>query len=148
VLFIVFVPVCELSAQNGCDSMDEGSRDVEILHRQWAEALGAGDLDRVLSLLDEEYELWAAGLPPVKGREALRPALQAAFGRFRVEARFECEARIVDGALAVERGWDVQVLHPRDGGEPTTQRQRVTLVSGRGPEGKWRFLWGMSQPEG
>ncbi|MEZ4415928.1 MAG: glyoxalase superfamily protein [Gemmatimonadota bacterium] len=117
---------------------------LEELHTDFARAMREGNTTGVLERLHPDYVLWSAGRPPVRGREALRSALDAAFERFAVEPTFDCEARAVQGDLAVERGWDVQVLHPRAGGAPLTQRQRVTLVSRRDEDGRWRFVWGMS----
>jgi hypothetical protein len=59
---------------------------------------------------------------------------------------FEREERLVTGDLAFERGWDIQQIRPRAGGEMKTHRQRVFLILRRGSDGKWRFARGMSEP--
>jgi ketosteroid isomerase-like protein len=52
---------------------------------------------------------------------------------------------LLAGDLAVDRGWDVQRLRPRTGGDEMFNRQRVMLVLRRGSDGNWRFARGMSQ---
>jgi uncharacterized protein (TIGR02246 family) len=126
--------------------MNEEGQGIVALHAEWVEAMRESNVARLLSLMHEDYVLWAAGVPPMQGRDAVRPALEAAFSRFEIDPSFVCEARVVEGDLAIERGWDVQVLRPRAGGDEITQRQRVMLVATKGTDGQWRFLWGMSQP--
>ena len=58
---------------------------------------------------------------------------------------FEREEQLVSGDLAFERGWDIQEIHPRVGGDARIHRQRVFLLLQRGRDGKWRFARGMSQ---
>lgn len=99
----------------------------------------------MLELLTPDYLLWAAGAPPLT-REALAPRLEAAFTAFDLTPSFEREEQIVSGDLAFERGWDVQQIRPKAGGEARTQRQQVFLLLQRGSDGKWRFARGISQP--
>ncbi|HUL71911.1 MAG TPA: SgcJ/EcaC family oxidoreductase [Vicinamibacterales bacterium] len=118
---------------------------IEALYAAWRGAMAASDVDGVLDLLTPDYELWSPGAAPL-GREALRPALAAAFAAYDVESSFEREEQIVAGDLAFERGWDVQRARPRAGGDARVQRQRVFLILRRGADGVWRFARGMSQP--
>lgn len=125
--------------------MTDPNAEIDMLYAAWSRAFAARDVDAVLGLLTDDYRLWMPGRPPLD-REALRPALTAAFAAYDVEPAFECEERLVDGDLAFERGWDVQVVRPRAGGPGRTQRQRVFLVLRRWADGRWRFARGMSQP--
>ena len=126
--------------------MTESEREVEQFHAAWVAAVRRGDLETILGFLAPDYVLWAPGTPPLVGRETMLPMLAAAFAKFAIEPSFECEQRLVTDDLAVERGWDVQTVRPRDGGPAKTQRQRVTLVL-RKADGRWQFAWGMAQPE-
>jgi|SRR5215831_18399929 len=118
---------------------------IERLYTSWRDAMARGDVDEILDLLTPDYVLWRPGAPPL-GRDALRPALVAAFGAYDIEPAFEREEQIVAGDLAFERGWDVQTARPKTGGAPRVQRQRVFLILRRGADGAWRFARGMSQP--
>lgn len=121
--------------------------DIDRLHAVWGAAIRAGDVERALALLTDDYELWAAGAPAVVGRDAVRRLFGAALAAYDIEPAFESEERMVSGDLAVERGCDVQTIRPRDGGEARTMRQRVFLVLRRDRDGVWRYARGMSQPE-
>jgi uncharacterized protein (TIGR02246 family) len=120
-------------------------RGIEQLYDAWREAMSRGDVDAVLDLLTPDYELWSPSAAPL-GRDALRPALVAAFQAYDIESSFEREEQIVANDVAFERGWDVQRVRPRAGGDLQVRRQRVFLLLRRGGDGRWRFARGMSQP--
>jgi ketosteroid isomerase-like protein len=94
--------------------------------------------------MTSDYLLWTAGVPKLDA-EALRPRLKAAFAACEITSTFECVERSVAGDLAVDRGWDIQRLRPRSGGEEMVNRRRVMLVLRRSSDGKWRFSRGISQ---
>jgi ketosteroid isomerase-like protein len=118
---------------------------IDALYTKWRDAFRRRDVDGVLGLLTPDYVLWAPGAPPADAI-VLRPQLAAAVAAYDIDPSFECEERLVSGDLAIERGWDVQTVQPRDGGPTQTRRQRVFLVLRRSPDGLWRFARGMSQP--
>lgn len=118
---------------------------IEALYAAWEKAFREGDVETIESLVTPDYLLFAPGAQPV-GIEALRPRLAAVFAAYAIELEFESEERIVSGDLAFERGWDVQTVRPREGGEARQQRQRVFLVLQRGADGVWRFARGISLP--
>lgn len=118
---------------------------IEALYTAWRNAMAARDVDAVLDLLTPDYLLYSPGAKPV-GREALRPMLAAAFAAYEIDPSFEREEQIVSGDIAFERGWDVQRVVPRAGGEAQVRRQRVFLILRRGGDDVWRFARGMSQP--
>jgi len=122
--------------------MPEG---IDLLYEAWLDAYRRRDVETILDLLTPDYVLWPAGRPPMT-REQLEPLLVAAMNAYEITPSFEREDQIVSGDLAFERGWGVQHVRPRDGGEERTQRQRVFLVLRRGADGHWRFARGMSQP--
>jgi ketosteroid isomerase-like protein len=102
-------------------------------------------VDDILALTTEDYVLWAPGAEPMR-MAALKPRLAAAFGAYDVDPGYESEERIVSGDLAFERGWDIQRVTPRGGGDPSTQRQRVFMILRRDADGRWKFARGMAQP--
>jgi uncharacterized protein (TIGR02246 family) len=118
---------------------------IDDLYAAWGEAFQRQDVDAIVELMTPDYVLWAPGAAELDA-EALRPRLKAAFAAYKITSEFECVERFVAGDLAVDRGWDVQQLRPRFGGEEMVNRQRVILVLRRSSDGKWRFARGMSQP--
>ena len=115
---------------------------IDALYAAWSDAFCRCDIDAVFALLTPDYVLLTRDAPPISA-EALRPRLVAAFAAFEVVPTFEREERIVSGDLAFERGWDVQTLRPRAGGDERTQRQHVALLLQRSADGAWRFARGM-----
>ena len=119
--------------------------EIDQLYTAWGEAFHRKNTEAILELLTPDYVLWAADAPAIN-RDSLGPRLAATFDAYDITPSFEREERLVSGDFAFERGWDVQEIRPRSGGETTTHRQRVFLVLQRGADGKWRFARGMSQP--
>jgi len=119
---------------------------IEALYASWVVAFERADVDALLGLITSDYTLWAPGAPPLKGRETLRAPLVAALSKYEVSPSFELDERIVSGDMAVDIGWDVQAVRPKDGSPELVQRQRVMLVLERDTAGTWRFARGLSQP--
>lgn len=118
---------------------------IDDLYAAWAEAFRRQDVDAVVQLMTADYVLWAPGTDELDA-EGLRPRLKAAFAAYEITSTFECVERLVAGDLAVDRGWDIQRLRFRSGGEERVNRQRVMLVLRRSSDGSWRFARGISQP--
>ena len=122
----------------------ESDSEIDKLYEAWGDAFHRHDLQAILDLLTSDYLLWPAGAQAMT-RDSLEPQLLATLGAYEVTPSFEREEHLVDGDLAFERGWDVQHILTRAGGEMKTHRQRVFLILRRGSDGKWRFARGMSQ---
>jgi ketosteroid isomerase-like protein len=126
-------------------AMQQSTQRIDDLYVAWSEAFRRQDVDAIVELMAADYELWAPGAAGLNA-EDLRPRLKAAFAAYEITSMFECIERLVAGDLAVDRGWDIQRLRPRSGGEEMIIRQRVMLVLRRSSDGTWRFARGMSQP--
>ena len=122
----------------------ESDSEIDKLYEAWADAFHHQDLRAILDLLTSDYVLWPAGAQPMT-RDSVESRLVATLSAYEVTPSFEREERLVTGDLAFERGWDIQQIRPRAGGEMKTHRQRVFLILRRGSDGKWRFARGMSQ---
>jgi ketosteroid isomerase-like protein len=119
--------------------------EIDQLYRAWGEAFQSKNVDAILGLLTPDYVLWPTGAPAIS-RDSLLPRLSATLSAYDVTPSFEQEERLVTGDFAFERGWDIQQIRPRTGGDVTMHRQRVFLLLQRGDDGRWRFARGMSQP--
>jgi uncharacterized protein (TIGR02246 family) len=119
--------------------------EIDALHAAWARAVSEGDVDAIVEMLAPDYELWAPGAEPVRGREAVRAMMAGALGQYEISSAFRSEECLVCGDLAIDRGWDEQTVRPRDGGPSQSRRQRVFLVLRRGDDGQWRYARGISQ---
>jgi ketosteroid isomerase-like protein len=119
--------------------------EIDQLYKRWVQAFQLKSPEAILDLLTPDYVLWPAGAPAMN-RDSVGLRLVATLSAYDVTPSFEREERLVSGDFAFERGWDVQEVRPRSGGETKTHRQRVFLVLHRGADGRWRFARGMSQP--
>ncbi|HJQ20257.1 MAG TPA: hypothetical protein VJ867_07920, partial [Gemmatimonadaceae bacterium] len=90
----------------GCATSDPA---IDALHRDWDVAMSRADVDALLAMTEPRFVLVPAESAPVSGRD-LQTRLWSTFGRERVQSRFECEGRVVEGNIAVERGWTVETL--------------------------------------
>lgn len=124
--------------------MNQVERGIEDLYAAWGDAFRRQDVDAVIELMTQDYVLWSPGAAEVSA-EGLRPHLSAAFAAYEITSKFECVERLVAGDLAIDRGWDIQELRPRLGGDAVIHRQRVMLVLRRSSNGTWRFARGISQ---
>jgi uncharacterized protein (TIGR02246 family) len=118
---------------------------IEELYAAWREAFGRGDVGGVIALLTPDYTLWPAGMPLV-GIDGLRPLLETAFATYEIDSTFDRVECFVSGNVAIDCGWDVQVVRPKSGGQPLTRRQRVWVILRRGNDARWRFARGIAQP--
>ena len=118
---------------------------IDELYAAWGAAFARGDVGQVLSLVTPDYSLWPAGMPPM-GVDQIRPQLEMAFQKYEVQSTFERIECHVSGNLAVDCGWDVQHVVPRDGSAVRDQRQRVWVLLRRGNDARWRFARGIAQP--
>lgn len=125
--------------------MSGATPEIDALYAAWRDAFRRRDVGAVLALLTDDYVLWIAGRPPLT-RAMLAPQLDTVFIVYLVDSTFEREECLVAGDLAIDRGWDVQTLRPRDGGPVQVERQRVFLVLRRVSDGSWRFARAMAQP--
>lgn len=110
----------------------------------WAAAIRDADLDALGALVTEDAEFWTHGAPPLNGRRELIEAFEPFFAQFEMQQDFTCQELVVLEEHAFMRGFEVNRLVPRDGGETVEVRQRAFSLLCRGRDGKWRFARGMT----
>jgi ketosteroid isomerase-like protein len=118
---------------------------IDELYTAWRAAFRDRSVIDVLALCTPDYVLWRPESAPL-GIDAIRDQLMVAFERYEIESAFERIECFVSGNLAIDCGWDVQRVRPRDGGPERTARQRVWVILRRGNDARWRFARGMAQP--
>lgn len=97
----------------------------------------AGDLDRVLELMDENVVFLGVGRPPMRGREAFAAASRGMEGKVRVEGMADLQEVRVFGDWAYCWNQLTVRMHPADGGAPTDRAGPALSVLRRGPDGRW-----------
>jgi uncharacterized protein (TIGR02246 family) len=108
---------------------------IRRLHSAWIDAVNAGDLDRLLSLMADDVVFLAPGRPPV-GRDGFSAVFSAAHQQFRVRCVSELEEIVVVGEVAYTRSMDTLSVTPIGGGEERLAGHRITVYR-KQPDGRW-----------
>jgi uncharacterized protein (TIGR02246 family) len=119
-------------------------RKIAELFDRWRAAGRAGDAERLAEMVTEDAEFWTSGLPPMRGRDAVRTAFPPVFAQYEVDQEFTFQELIVSGDWAFVRGMEVNRATPRAGGGEIVRRQRAFMVLRRDEDGQWRFARGMT----
>src|SRR5205807_5107028 len=80
--------------------MADDKQQIRDLIDAWARASGAGDLEEILSLMDEDAVFLRAGHPPMLGREAFAAQFKSVIEQVRIEAASDIQEIEVAGDLA------------------------------------------------
>jgi uncharacterized protein (TIGR02246 family) len=114
------------------------------LGKEWEEAVGSRDLDRILSLVTEDVVFLPHGSASIAGKQAVRETYRALFARYSIQQTFAPEEIQIGGDWAFTRGADLLTLVPLDGGVPIVIRARGISILKRGADGAWKFARGIS----
>jgi uncharacterized protein (TIGR02246 family) len=109
---------------------------IRTLVETWMAATAAGDIDRVLELMDEDVVFLGPGRPPMRGRQAFADASRGA-SRLRFEGRSDLQEIKVFGEWAYLWNQLTVVTHPLDGGVATKRSGPVLSVLRKKPDGRW-----------
>src|ERR1041384_2914087 len=93
-------------------------REIHAVHSTWIDAVNAGDLARLLSLIADDVVFLNPGQAPV-GRDGFSSNFMAAHQQVRICCTSELEEVVVVGEVAYTRSRDTLSVTPRTGGEGT-----------------------------
>src|SRR5437763_16991040 len=88
---------------------------IREVHSSWIDAVNAGDLARLLSLMTDDVVFLNPGGAPF-GRAEFSPHFSAAHQRFLIRCISGLEEVVVVGDVAYTRSRDTLEVIPRDGG--------------------------------
>src|SRR5580765_7717932 len=91
---------------------------IRELHSTWIDAVNAGDLVRLLSLMADDVVFLNPGRAPL-GRDEFSTVFSAAHKQARIRCSSELEEVVVVGEVAYTRSRDSLSVTPRAGGEAT-----------------------------
>jgi uncharacterized protein (TIGR02246 family) len=118
------------------DGMGSEEPAIREVHSAWIDAVNAGDLDRLLSLMAGDVVFLSPGQAPC-GREEFPTGFSAAHRQFQVRCISKIEEVVVLGEIAYTLCKDSLSLTPRAGGEAMQLAgHRITLYR-RQPDGRW-----------
>jgi uncharacterized protein (TIGR02246 family) len=110
---------------------------IRSLVQTWMDASLAGDVPRVLELMDDDVVFLGAGRPPMRGKEAFAAQSRAMQGKVRFEGKAEVQEVRVFGDWAYSWVQLHVTVHPEDGSTPKIMAGPAMSILRRTPEGRW-----------
>ena len=111
-------------------------RAIREVHSTWIEAVNAGDLVSLLSLMADDVVFLNPGQAPF-GREGFSPGFSAAHQQARINCISELEDVVVVGEVAYTLSRDSLSATPRAGGEAMQLAGHRITVYRKQPDGRW-----------
>jgi uncharacterized protein (TIGR02246 family) len=118
----------------GGNNSDE--RAIRDFHTNWIDAVNAGDLGRLLSLMADDVVLLSPGRTPI-GRDGFAAGFTSAHEQSLIRCISELEEVAIVGEVAYTRCRDSLTVTPRDGGEATELAGHRITIYRRQPDGRW-----------
>lgn len=109
---------------------------IHDVHTTWIEAVNAGDLARLHSLMAHDVVFINPGQAPF-GREGLAANFSAAHATLTIKCVSELEEVVVVGTVAYTRSCDTVTVTPRAGGKATPFAGYRLTIYRQQPDGRW-----------
>lgn len=116
--------------------MRTDEREIHDVHSRWIDAVNAGDLARLLTLMTDDVVFLNPGQAPF-GRDGFSHAFSAAHKQAVVRCISELEEVVVVGEVGYARSRDALSVTRRGGGEATQLAGYRITVYRRQPDGRW-----------
>ena len=117
--------------------MADDKQQIRDLIDNWTRASAAGDISRILSLMDEDAVFLRAEQPPMRGREAFAAQFQKAIEQVRIEAASDIKEIDVSGDMAYCWNELSVTMTPLKGGPPMRHTGPVLTIFRKKADGKW-----------
>ena len=109
---------------------------IRELHSIWIDAVNAGDLAHLLTLMADDVVLLNPGRAPV-GREGFSAVFSSAHQQARIHCVSDLEEVVVVGEVAYTLSRDSLSVTPRAGGEAMHLAGHRITVYRKQPDGRW-----------
>ena len=116
--------------------MGPDERAIREAHSSWIDAVNAGDLVRLLTLMADDAVFLNPGRAP-SGRDGFSENFSAAHQQVRIRCLSELEEVVVVGEIAYTRSRDALAVTPRAGGEAMQLAGHRITVYRKQPDGRW-----------
>ena len=116
--------------------MGTDEREIRDVHLTWIEAVNAGDLGRLLTLMTDDVVFLNPGRAPV-GRDGFSEVFPAAHKQARIRCISELQEVVVVGEVAYTLSRDSLSVTPRAGGAATQLAGHRITVYRKKPDGRW-----------
>jgi uncharacterized protein (TIGR02246 family) len=117
--------------------MNADEQAIRSLVETWLEATAAGDVPKVLELMDDDVVFLGPGRPPMRGKDSFAAASRAVEGRMRVDGTADIQEIRVFGDWAYCWNHLTLTMHPVDGGAPTHLSGPALSVLRKKADGNW-----------
>jgi uncharacterized protein (TIGR02246 family) len=117
-------------------AMAPDEREIRTVHSIWIDAVNAGDLARLLTLVAEDVVFLTPGRAPF-GREAFSSYFRTAHQQMRICCTSELEEVMVVGEVAYTRSRDALSVTPRAGGKAAQFAGHRMTVYRKQRDGRW-----------
>jgi len=117
-------------------AMASDEREIRTVHSIWIDAVNAGDLARLLTLVAEDVVFLTPGQAPF-GREGFSSNFRTAHQQMRICCTSELEEVIVVGEVAYTRSRDALSVTPRAGGKAAQFAGHRMTVYRKQRDGRW-----------
>jgi uncharacterized protein (TIGR02246 family) len=109
---------------------------IREVHATWIDAVNAGDLRCLLTLMADDAVFLGPGQASF-GRDEFSASFSAAHGRVQIRCISELEEVVIVGKVAYTRSRDSLHVAPRAGGDATQLAGYRISVYREQPEGRW-----------
>jgi uncharacterized protein (TIGR02246 family) len=116
--------------------MRTDEREIHDVHSRWIDAVNAGDLARLLTLMTDDVVFLNPGQAPF-GRDGFSLAFSAAHQQAVVRCISELEEVVVVGEVAYTRSQDALSVTRRAGGKAAQFAGHRMTVYGKQRDGRW-----------
>ena len=116
--------------------MGSDERAIREVHTSWIDAVNAGDLARLLSLMADDVVFLNPGRAPF-GRDGFSANFSAAHQQIQIRCISELEEVAVGGVVAYTLSRDSLSVTPRAGGETTELAGHRITIYRKQPDGRW-----------
>ena len=111
-------------------------RAIREIYSAWIDAVNAGDLSRLLTLMADDVVFLNPGQAPF-GRDGFSPGFSAAHQQARINCVSELRDIVVVGKVAYTLSRDSLFVTPRTGGEAMQLAGHRITVYRKQPDGRW-----------
>jgi uncharacterized protein (TIGR02246 family) len=116
--------------------MRPDEREIHEVHSIWIDAVNAGDLARLLTMMADDVVFLNPGQAPF-GRDGFSAAFSGAHQQMRIRCISELEEVVVVGEVAYTRSRDALSVTQRAGGEATQLAGHRITIYRKQPDGRW-----------
>ena len=116
--------------------MGTDERAIREAHSTWIDAVNAGDLVRLLTMMTDDVVFLTPGQPPA-GRDEFSAAFPAAHRQAQIRCVSELEEVVVVGDVAYTWSRDLLSVTPLDGGEAAQLAGHRLTVWRKQRDGRW-----------